>query len=81
MYIGLQRFGKVLATVPGDVSARIPATRSSRWLRRQTAVGTRECGLCVCDVNDSETVTATDALFVLRLAVGQKVLLACPACE
>jgi len=46
----------------------------------QTAVHIRTCPLCVCDVNDSASVTATDALIVLRFAVGQSVLLTCPAC-
>jgi hypothetical protein len=47
----------------------------------QTGVGTGTCELCVCDVNDSETMTATDALLVLRVAVGQDLELTCPDCK
>lgn len=39
------------------------------------------CELCVCDVNDSVTITASDALQCLRKAVGLTVTLKCPLCE
>ena len=32
------------------------------------------------DTNESGATTSSDALLVLRLAVGQQVTLACPAC-
>jgi len=45
----------------------------------KSAVGTATCDLSVCDVNSSGTRTATDALLVLKKAVGQPVALSCPA--
>ena len=44
-------------------------------------VGIETCPACVCDVDDSLSIAATDALMVLRSAVGQLVELACPVCE
>ena len=35
-----------------------------------TAVGAGACPACLCDVNDDGVVSATDALIVLRVAVG-----------
>ena len=43
-------------------------------------VGIETCPACICDVDDSLAVTATDALKVLQSAVGQQIALACPAC-
>jgi hypothetical protein len=42
------------------------------------SVGSLACPLCVCDVNDSGTVTAVDALFTLAAAAGGPVSLTCP---
>jgi hypothetical protein len=47
----------------------------------QAAVGTQCCSLCVCDVNGSQQITATDALNSLRKAVGQSQPLDCPVCS
>jgi hypothetical protein len=44
----------------------------------RTAVNLVSCALVVCDVNDSGMVTASDALFILRKAVGGTVALVCP---
>ena len=45
----------------------------------RAAVGSETCALvCVCDVNGTSGVTATDALTCLKKAVGQEVLLSCP---
>lgn len=46
-----------------------------------TAPATLTCPLCTCDVDNSGKVTATDALRVLKKAVGQGVQLACPVCS
>ena len=46
-----------------------------------TAVGTSNCGgfdACICDVDSSGAATATDALIVLRVAVGENLPLVCP---
>jgi RHS repeat-associated protein len=57
---------------------RIAATDALYVL--MAAVGTRQCEACVCDVDLSGAVRATDALRVLRYAVGIPVALTCPAC-
>jgi hypothetical protein len=47
----------------------------------RTATGASDCGgrePCICDVNSSGGVTASDALTVLRKAVGLDVTLTCP---
>jgi len=44
----------------------------------QTSIAIRECLLCVCDVDDSGVIVATDALQVMRFAVSQPVVLTCP---
>src|SRR5262249_18729173 len=46
----------------------------------KTAVGSRVCSLCICDVDRSGKTTASDALLTLKFAVGQPVKLACVAC-
>ncbi len=43
-----------------------------------SAVGPRTCDLRVCDVNDSGTLSTTDALIILKKAVGQSIELTCP---
>lgn len=44
------------------------------------AVGLVVCELCVCDVDGSRTITATDALRALQIAVGGDLGLNCPPC-
>ena len=44
----------------------------------RTAIGARQCAVCVCDVDDSGSIVATDALLTLKRAVGQNVTLSCP---
>jgi hypothetical protein len=46
----------------------------------RAAVGSNDCPLCTCDVNNNAAVSAVDALIVLKKAVGQDVPLNCPAC-
>jgi hypothetical protein len=44
----------------------------------QAAVGTRTCEPCICDVNDSGSITGTDALLAMAVTVGSPVTLTCP---
>lgn len=46
----------------------------------QSAVGTRQCDVCVCDVDGSGDIVASDALRDLRIAVGINLSLDCMAC-
>ena len=45
-----------------------------------SAVGLEACELCLCDVDGSGGISATDASILLQVAVGQDIRLACPAC-
>lgn len=47
----------------------------------QAAIGTRACEPCICDVDSSADIASSDALLVLRRAVGADVELSCPLCE
>lgn len=73
-------------TLPDDQRCGFPVTdgakpAASDALRAlRVAVGSVECDLCVCDVNDNGGVTTTDALVILRAAVGLDVSLDCPPC-
>jgi hypothetical protein len=73
-------------TLPGEQRCGFPVTdgakpAASDALRAlRVAVGNGECDLCVCDVNDNGGVTTTDALVILRAAVGLDVSLDCPPC-
>lgn len=47
----------------------------------RTAVGSSDCELCVCDVKNSGSVAASDALLILQAAVAIPVVLECPSCN
>jgi hypothetical protein len=74
--------GDPVALTTGDARDDLPlsvnATDGLFVLR--ASVGLATCDVCVCDVNGSGAVSATDALAVLQLAVGQPVPLQCPPC-
>ena len=44
------------------------------------AVGSETCLLCVCDMDGNGAIVASDALALLRLAVGSEAPLACEPC-
>ncbi len=44
----------------------------------RAAVQVGDCDIRVCDVSDTNTVTASDALMILKSAVGQDVRFNCP---
>lgn len=66
-----------LAPATGRI-AEITASDALHALR--TAVGTKECALCLCDTDDSRVITASDALRILKKAVGLEVELNCVLC-
>ena len=45
----------------------------------KAGVGSVDCALSVCDVNHSNSLTASDALMILKKAVGLDITLNCPA--
>lgn len=68
------------ACVCGAPVSRKKAVSSDALFVLKSAVGTTACNLCECDVNGDAQVSATDALRVLRVAVGQNgIVLNCPA--
>jgi len=62
--------------IPTAPEATKPKAADALFTLR-AAVGQVGCDLRVCDVNQSSTVTATDALTILKAAVGLPVELAC----
>jgi len=69
-----------ISNLCGDTNADDDVTASDALFVLKTAVGSKECELCICDVNDSTEISATDALRTLKKAVGQDIALNCPAC-
>jgi hypothetical protein len=71
-------------TLPGACGQ--PSSRGAQPLASDAlqilrgALGIVTCVECVCDVDRSSTITTTDALKVLKRAVGQHVALSCPEC-
>jgi cysteine-rich repeat protein len=66
----------------GDPGADGNSTASDALFALGAAVGTNFCDLCVCDVDDSGSVTASDASKLLSYGVGVPgVSLQCPSCE
>lgn len=60
-------------------SGTLPKTSDCLFILR-AGVGIGQCQLCVCDTNDSGSVTASDALLCLKIAVGQGQQVSCPDC-
>jgi hypothetical protein len=69
---------------PGDCgqpsSAGNKPVASDALFALAAALDTKTCQRCVCDVDNSGSITAGDALRILRVAVGQPQALTCPAC-
>ncbi|MBI5503607.1 MAG: hypothetical protein HY899_02320 [Deltaproteobacteria bacterium] len=63
--------------VPTKIDAAEPRTSDALFVLK-AAVQASNCDARVCDVNDSGSVTASDALVILKRAVGQPVELNCP---
>jgi cysteine-rich repeat protein len=61
----------------GDSDDSGTKSASDALFALRAAVKTVECD-CVCDVNNSNSITASDALTLLRKAVGVNVALTCP---
>ena len=59
------------------VSAGTATTSDALYILR-VAVGQGTCEPCVCDVNDSGGISASDALLTLAASVGGPVSLTCP---
>ncbi len=63
----------------GDFTADGLIASTDAFGALQASVGNQACMPGVCDVNASSAITATDALLILRYAVGQSVRLTCGA--
>jgi Tol biopolymer transport system component len=64
---------------PSTLPRSIKASDALFILR--AGIGLEACEDCVCDVDGSGAITATDALIALKVAVGQQFELACPVCS
>ncbi len=72
--------GDPVALVAGGYEAPSFIAASDALFTLSAAVGISACELCVCDVNDSGSISATDALGVLNAAVSLPIVLECPPC-
>jgi len=69
------------ASVCGQpVSTGVTPTATDSLYILRVAVGAGQCAPCVCDVDGSSAIQATDALLSLKRAVGQDVAMLCPPC-
>ena len=69
------------AAACGDATADGQLSASDALFALQAAVGIRVCAACICDVDQSGSVTVLDALVILRIGLGDgSVDLTCPAC-
>jgi len=64
----------------GDPTQDSAITATDALFALNAAVGLRTCEPCVCDIDGSTTVSASDALILLTIAVGQPYAPACPPC-
>jgi hypothetical protein len=60
-------------------SSGVPPKTSDALFALKAAVKSATCDLALCDVNNSGTITTSDALIILKKAVGQSITLNCPA--
>lgn len=63
----------------GDANADGKVTTTDALLALRTAVGAAACDASRCDYDDSLSITAGDALEILRAAVGDPTVPGCPA--
>src|SRR5512139_923169 len=72
------------ASAAGDcgqpTSSGTAATATDSRYVLLAAVGARFCEPCVCDVDGSGGIAATDSLTILNISIGIAATLACPAC-
>jgi hypothetical protein len=82
--IGLALSASPVVALIGDcgqpVSFGVEPTPSDALAVLNVSVGVGSCEHCVCDVDDSGQIMATDALIVLRAAVRLPTTLHCPFC-
>ncbi|HYD50424.1 MAG TPA: hypothetical protein VEB21_18860 [Terriglobales bacterium] len=69
------------ATCSNDAGADQSAGAMDAAFALQSAVSLTACEACRCDVDSSGTVTASDALAILRHAVDPLTELNCPSCD
>lgn len=76
----LLQFTKVAEAVCGDATGGGGITATDALVVLKTAVGSRECLPCLCDVDAGGTIASSDALKTLRFAVSGTGSLHCSAC-
>jgi hypothetical protein len=71
--------GACLDLCGAPFTAAAQPTTSDGLFVLHAAVGLKPCAACLCDVNDSHSITALDGLRIVRKAVGLESPLMCPA--
>lgn len=61
------------------IGTGLAPTASDALAILRAGIGTQDCRLCVCDIDGSGSIVATDSLLALNLAVGQPIPRQCPA--
>jgi hypothetical protein len=64
----------------GDATGDLDITATDALFVLSVSVGLETCEVCICDTNASGSVNVTDALAILRTAVGSGSPTTCPAC-
>lgn len=65
----------------GDTDGNLDVTASDALYSLAVSIGIESCDACVCDVNNTGSVNVTDALSILKTAVGAGPPMSCPPCE
>lgn len=81
LLVGVPATAAAEQTCGNPVGGTQPMTTRNALFVLRASVDLNPCNRCVCDVNNSGTITASDSLDVLQFAVGLDVPLDCPACD
>ena len=65
---------------PGGGNGDDGLTATDALIALNAAVGVSECDVCLCDIDGNGTIAASDALKILRIAVGAPLTRDCPVC-
>jgi hypothetical protein len=65
----------------GDANRNLDISASDALFALAVSVGFESCDPCICNTNNDATISAVDALAILRTAVGSGPTMNCPPCD
>lgn len=71
---------RALAALCGDTNSDLRVTSRDALILLRSTIGLVQCDRCVCDTDSSGTISASDALATLQVAVGLERNMFCPFC-